>query len=77
MLTFVQTGIGLIHGNSSSPIVCFHPLKVTHEGYYINCDQTEFAAKAICAALAAQDAIKKINGSEKHLKLATLYKVFI
>lgn len=77
MITFVKTGIDLIHGRPDTPFVCFHPLEVIHTGHYLNCDQTEFAAKAICSALGAQEYIRKINGSDKHLELAAMFKVFL
>lgn len=75
LINFVQDGIDLLHSRPNTPFLCISPLEVIHEGWYINCDQKEFTAKAICAALAAQDFVNKVNGSEKHLKLAVLFKV--
>lgn len=75
-MSFVKTGIDLVHGSPNTPFLCFHPLEIIHTGYYINCDQTEFPAKAVCSALNAQEYFRKVNGSDKHLELAALFKVF-
>ncbi|XP_063708644.1 sensory neuron membrane protein 1-like [Culicoides brevitarsis] len=74
LINFVQAGLALVHGRSDTPFICFNALEPIHIGYYINCNQTEFTAKAICSALGAQDFFRKINGSDKHLEFAQLFK---
>ncbi|XP_063708645.1 sensory neuron membrane protein 1-like [Culicoides brevitarsis] len=74
LINFVQAGIDLIHGSPDTPFLCFNPLEPIHTGYPINCDQTEFSAKAICSAIGSQDYFRKGKENEKYLEFAQLFK---
>lgn len=68
MMHFVLAGMNSIFNNPTSVFSTITAKEVLYEGYDIKCDSNDFTAKAICAAIASDNSIIKVNGSEKHLR---------
>lgn len=67
---FIQKGLQEIFADLTSMFVNLRAYDMLYDGVEINCDKTDFAAKAICAAIGAEK-VEKID--EKHFK-ASLFK---
>lgn len=75
MMTFAKTGLGMIFGNVTTPFMTLRAKDGLHEGVVVTCDVQEFAGKAICAALANDDRIKKVDGNEHELSYSLLFQI--
>lgn len=75
MLTFVKAGLNVIFENPTSPFLSIPIKAALTERVEINCDVHEFSAKAICAAMANEDTIEKVNGSQYRLAYSLLFQL--
>lgn len=72
IIDFIQVGLQDIFGDMPSIFVNLRAFDMIWDGIYIDCDKTGFAAKAVCAAIAAED-VEKID--EKHFRASLFKKV--
>lgn len=75
LLTFVKTGLNIIFDNPMSPFLTVPVKNAIYERIEISCDVQEFAAKALCAAMANEDTIEKVNGSLQRLAYSLLFQL--
>ena len=73
VLPFIQAGLHDIFP-LTSPFISVRAMDMLWDGIYIDCDKTEFTAKAICAAIAAEP-VERID--EKHFKASIFKRVRI
>lgn len=75
MMTFAKTGLNIIFNNPTSIFLTIPVKKALTDRIEVNCDVHEFAAKAICAAMANEDTVEKVNGSQHLLAYSLLFQL--
>lgn len=73
LMDILKDGIDRILGFPTTPYYHLKAYDLLWDGVWLNCDQTEFSAKAVCAAL-REEKMEIINST--HLK-ASLFKMVI
>lgn len=70
ILDFIQEGLQDIFSDLPSIFMELRAYDILWDGMDIDCDKTDFSAKAVCAAIGAEK-VEKVD--EKHFK-ASLFK---